>query len=183
MQDAARREPPRRSRAPPDLAGARRRLRLQARARRARRDPRRDAGRRAVRRPAGRNRDQRRRGGLAAERPAGAGCDHRLLHAGGRRPVRLRAHRRDQRALRRLCDGRRADPGAGDRRHACRPPAGRHDPRHPRRRRRGLRRGWNSGGGRPLHRQRRADLWAGGAGPRPPGQGDDQSRRSGRATC
>ena len=57
--------------------------------------------------PDGRDRDQRRRRGLAAERHPGAGGDHRLLHAGGRRPVRLRPHRRDQRALRRLRHGRR----------------------------------------------------------------------------
>ena len=37
-----------------------------------------------------------------------ARADRRLLHADRRRPLRLRAHRRDQRAERRLRDGRRA---------------------------------------------------------------------------
>ena len=49
---------------------------------------------------------------------------HRLLHADGGRSARLRADRGDQRDLRRLCDGRAADHGAGGARHADRQAAG-----------------------------------------------------------
>ena len=55
---------------------------------------------------AGRHRNQRRRRGLPDQRRAGDCRDDRLLHADRRRPVRLRRHRRDQRHLRRLRDGR-----------------------------------------------------------------------------
>ena len=65
---------------------------------------------------------------------------HRLLHADGRRPVRLRPHRRDQRHLRRLCHGRQADHGARHPRHAGRQDPGRDGARDPEGRRGGLRR-------------------------------------------
>jgi hypothetical protein len=124
-------------RTPPDLAVARRRLRLQDRPRRAERDPQghgRDAD---PARTAGGHRDRRRRRGLPAQRRAGADRHHRLLHAHRRRPVRLRPHRRHQRHQRRLRDGRPADPGAGAGGHADqravhrhhRPHAGRRAPR------------------------------------------------------
>ena len=98
----------------------RRRLRLQDRARAC--SPRSSRRRRsaACRRICGRHRVGRRRRGLSAERRAGARRDDRLLHADRRRPVRLRPHRRDQRHLRRLRDGRPADHGARHRRHAAR---------------------------------------------------------------
>ena len=76
----------------------------------------------------------------------------------GGRPVRLRPHRRDQRALRRLCDGRYADLRPRDRGHAGRQAAGRGDAAHPGRRRGGLRRGGHPGCGRPLDRHAGADL-------------------------
>ena len=98
---------------------------------------------------AGRHRDRRRCGGLPPERHAGARRHHRFLHADRRRSVRLRPHRRHQRDLRRLRDGRQADLGARAGRHAAGQAAGRGDPRDPRRRRVGVRR-------RPASRSRAA---------------------------
>ena len=60
--------------------------------------------------PAGaarRHRDQRRRRRLPDQRDPGHRRHDRLLHAHRGRPVRLRRHRRDQRDLRRVRDGRR----------------------------------------------------------------------------
>ena len=132
--------PHERFRAPPDVARPRRRLRLQACAVGAARASRRSAGGRALRQSDRRHGDRRRRRGLAPRRRDEHRRDHRLLHADGRRPLRLRPDRRDQRALRRLCDGRQADLRPRHPRHADRQDADRHDPRHPARRRGGLRR-------------------------------------------
>ena len=98
------------------------------------------AGGGAVRQSPRRHRDRRRRGGLAPRRRDLDRRDHRLLHADGRRSVRLRPDRRDQRALRRLCDGGQADLRARGSRHADRQDADRHDPRDPARRARRRRR-------------------------------------------
>ena len=129
------------------------------------------------RRTAGRHRDRRRRRRLPAQRRAGAGRHHRLLHADRRRPVRLRPHRRDQRDLRRLRHGRPSRswrwpwsacrstccpprPSAASWKAASRSAGGRHPDRR-----------------RPHHRLGRADLRPGGAGPGAPGPRQAQRRR------
>ena len=100
----------------PDLPLPRRRLRLQALGRRPATDRRRPA---APDRPA-----RARRPPTAPTTPASSQltrrprdrADRRLLHADRRRPVRVRPHRRHQRALGRLRDGRPARVGAEPRR-------------------------------------------------------------------
>ena len=120
------RSPFERSHPSPDRARPWRRLRLQTVARRVARAARRAARERPLRQSAGRHGDRRRRGGVAARRRDLHRRDHRLLHADGRRPVRLRPHRCDQRALRRLRDGRQAHlrargPWHADQQHADQP--------------------------------------------------------------
>ena len=66
--------------------------------------------------PARRARPRRRRRGLPARRRARARLHGRLLPAARRRPAHVRRHRRDERAERRLRDGRRAAARALDRR-------------------------------------------------------------------
>ena len=124
-----------RSHPSPDRARPWRRLRLQAVARRVARTARRAAGGGALRQSPRRHGDRRRRSGMAARRRDLHRRDHRLLHADGRRSVRLRPHRRDQRPLRRLCDGWQADLRARGPRHADQQHADSHDPRNPARRR------------------------------------------------
>lgn len=83
-------------------------------------------------------RSGRRRGRLPAQRRAGADRHHRLLHADRRRSVRLRPHRGHQRDLRRVCDGRQADPGARPGRDADQRAQHGDHRAHPRRRRIGV---------------------------------------------
>src|SRR5438105_11481579 len=98
-----------------DAAQSRRGLSLQAPPRGARAGLARNASHAPAAPVAGRHRDPRRRGGLEAGCAPRAGGDDGFLRAGGRRPPRLRVHRRVQRALRRLRDGwkaaLRAHPG------------------------------------------------------------------------
>ena len=63
-----------------------------------------------------RHRHRRRRRRRAAQRRPRARADRRLLHPDRRRPVRVRAHRRHERAVGHLRDGRRAGVGAQPRR-------------------------------------------------------------------
>ena len=121
-----------------------RRLRLQARPVGAAAAARRSAGRRALPPAAGRHRDLRRCRRLAGRRQHLHHRHHRFLHADGRRSVRFRPDRRDQRHLRRLCHGRQADHGARHPRHAGRQDSGRDGARDPEGRRRGLRHGRHS---------------------------------------
>ncbi len=95
------------------------------------------------------HRTRRRRRGLPRGRADHARADGGLLHPGGRRPGGLRGHRRRQRALRRLRDGRAAAdralhrrfPGARTSRRSGAPPIVR-------------------GGAAQAHRGRRACCWA-----------------------
>ena len=128
----------------------------------------------------GRHGDVRRRRGLAGRRQHLRDRHHRLLHADGRRPVRLRPHRRDQRHLRRLCDGRQADHGARHPRHAGRQDPGRDGARDPEGRRGGLRHGRHPGRRRPFDRLPRAGLRARGDRHLPSEPGPPQRRRQAR---
>ncbi len=158
-------EPAIESAAAPDQPVARRRLRLQDRTGRAGRPAQAQRAARAVPRPAGRHRDRRRCRRLPAQRRAGDRRHHRFLHADRRRSLRLRPDRRHQCAVRRLRDGRQADPGAGPGRHADQRVAARDHRGGAQGRRGGLRRGGHSRRGWPFDRLGRADLRAGRAGP------------------
>lgn len=136
---------------------------------------------------------RRRRGRPAAGRRARADPHHRLLHPDRGRPLRLGTHRRHQRAVRCVRDGRPSADGGQPRRMARRRPA-RGDARRRHARWCGRRPGWRLlRGRRPHHQRSRAQVRHGGGrarasgpapGDRPGDRGmparPDQGHRDGR---
>ena len=121
--------------------------------------------------PARGSRDRRRRRRLPGVGRARCGHDGRLLHPDRRRPLRLRARSGDQRAVRRLRDGRNPAHGAQSGGLPGRGPWPRAARRDPARRLRRGGRGWSRDRRRPLHRRRRAQVRAGGDRDRAPRSG------------